>query len=85
MVNESEVNEFLAEYARTQSEHAFCQIVERCGGLVFRECLAEDGESQLAEEVTQSVFTLLAAKVGKPFRASFDYELALLGDEIRIS
>jgi RNA polymerase sigma factor (sigma-70 family) len=55
--------QLLAEYAESGSEQAFRDLVEACIGLVYGCALRwVDGRSQLAEDITQTVFTDLARK-----------------------
>ncbi|HZR16230.1 MAG TPA: sigma-70 family RNA polymerase sigma factor [Verrucomicrobiae bacterium] len=56
--------ELIQQYARTQSEVAFAELVHRHLGWVYSVALRRLGRAQLAEEVAQSVFILLAGKAG---------------------
>ncbi len=52
----------LRRYVRHGSQAAFAALVRRYGGLVHAACLREVDDPQLAEDVTQVVFLLLARR-----------------------
>jgi hypothetical protein len=54
--------ELLQAYARTGSEAFFQELVDRYAPLVYSSALRQLGVPELAEEVAQSVFCLLAQK-----------------------
>src|SRR5262249_23923038 len=54
--------ELLRRYSRGHAEDAFSEIVRRHLGLVYSAALRQVRSTQLAEEVTQSVFLKLARK-----------------------
>ncbi len=48
--------------ASGRDERAFARLVENLGGLVYSSALRRAGNSQLAEEITQNVFAIMARK-----------------------
>jgi RNA polymerase sigma factor (sigma-70 family) len=56
--------ELLRAYVESGSEAAFAALVERHKGLVYASALRQTGEASLAEEITQTVFIVLARKAG---------------------
>ncbi len=59
-----EDHQLLADYARTGSEAAFAQLVERHLGLVHAAARRQVNDDALAADVAQAVFLLLARKAG---------------------
>src|SRR5262245_50911756 len=61
----SEVQQLLTEYAQAGSEVAFREVVSRYVNLVYSTALRlVNGDSHLAEDVAQTVFTDLAKMAG---------------------
>ena len=58
---EMEDRHLLREYTKNGSEEAFAALVKRHLGLVYSAALRRVGNHQGAQDVTQSVFILLAA------------------------
>ncbi|MGY8687635.1 MAG: RNA polymerase sigma factor, partial [Verrucomicrobiales bacterium] len=61
--------ELLSAYEKSGSESAFGKLVERYIGMVYGLALRRTGDRQLAEEVSQNVFTILARKAHTGFKA----------------
>jgi RNA polymerase sigma factor (sigma-70 family) len=57
--------ELLHEYATRRSEAAFTALVERHAPFVYSAALRQTGNTHLAEEITQTVFIILARKAGR--------------------
>lgn len=55
-------SELLAAYAAGNSEEAFTELADRYVALVYSAAMRQVGEPQLAGEITQAVFLLLARK-----------------------
>src|SRR4029077_6950055 len=66
--------ELLRDYARNGSEAAFAELVKRHLDFVYSSARRQLSDAQLAEEVVQNVFCLLARKAG-----SLGHETALAG------
>jgi len=57
-------SQLIEAFVRENSESAFRTLVERHAGLVHASALRQTGDAQLAQDVAQAVFTLLARKAG---------------------
>ena len=55
-------DELLQQYTGLDSEQAFRTLVDRYAGLVFSIALRRTGRRELAEEIAQTVFIVLARK-----------------------
>lgn len=54
--------ELVRQFVTSQSESAFTALVSRYTNLIYSAAFRRVGNSQLAEEITQAVFTILAQK-----------------------
>ena len=61
---ESDDHQLLGEFVRDRSEPAFTELVRRYAGLVHSTAFRFCGNPHHAEEITQSVFVILARKAG---------------------
>lgn len=62
---ELEDEALLRAFEKSGTETAFRELVRRHGGMVMGVAMRRTGDHSLAEEVTQQVFTALAAKAGR--------------------
>lgn len=67
---EADDERLLEMYVAQRSGEAFSQIVRRHIQLVYASALRQVGEAQMAEDITQTVFALLARKAGSVRRHS---------------
>ena len=74
MSNPQSDHELLRAYVEVGSEPAFTELVQRYVGMVHASALRQTGRSDLAEEVVQAVFILLARKA-----ETFDDQVLLGG------
>jgi RNA polymerase sigma factor (sigma-70 family) len=75
-------HELLADFARSESETAFAELVARHVNLVYSAAQRFSGSPQCAEEITQAVFIILARKAknisGKIILSGWLYQTARL-------
>src|SRR5258706_1877792 len=64
-MTERDDHQLLAEFAATEAETAFAELVRRHIGLVYSTALRSAGNTHAAEEISQAVFIILAQKSGK--------------------
>ncbi len=60
----SDLHQHFEQFVSEGSQSSFGHLVDGYCGLVFGTALRRMGDTQLAEEVTQDVFTKLAEKAG---------------------
>src|SRR5260221_1359722 len=61
-MTERDDHQLLAEFAATEAEPAFAELVRRHIGLVYSTALRSAGNTHAAEEISQAVFVILARK-----------------------
>src|SRR5258707_14802638 len=61
-MTERDDHQLLAEFAATEAETAFAELVRRHIGLVYSVALRNISDPHAAQEITQAVFIILASK-----------------------
>ena len=75
--------ELVRQYARCSSEEAFTTLVSRHVNLVYSIALRQARDAQLAEEITQTVFIILARKAGSQVERFRNKMAGKSADEIK--